>query len=93
MAGTGGARKGAGRKSIADEDQVNNLFVSALKQIYNKNDDDFAKIDFIKELAKSQRGQIFIAEHLFGKAELKTDNKHTFENGFDVIKELYADET
>ena len=57
MAGTGGARKGAGRKSKSDEEKVNNLFVSALKQIYKKNDDDDAKIDFIKELAESQRGK------------------------------------
>lgn len=92
MAGTGGARKGAGRKSKSDEEKVNNLFVSALKQIYKKNDDDDAKIDFIKELAESQRGQIFIAEHVFGKPKDTVDSVHFFEKGFD-IKKLYDNET
>tara|TARA_R110002051_G_scaffold320008_1_gene404746 strand:+ start:68 stop:352 length:285 start_codon:yes stop_codon:yes gene_type:complete len=89
MAGTGGKRKGAGRKSKADEEKVNNLFVNALKQLYNKDDDDEAKIDFIKELAESQRGQIFIAEHVFGKPKDTVDTKHTFVEGFS-IKDLYG---
>lgn len=89
MAGTGGKRKGAGRKSKADEEKVNNLFVTALKQLYKKDDDDEAKIDFIKELADSQRGQIFIAEHIFGKPKDTVDTNHTFVEGFS-IKDLYG---
>lgn len=58
----------AGRKPKAIEEQSNTIFCSALKIIYGKEKTEEAKIEFIKELAKSQRGQIFIAEHLFGKA-------------------------
>lgn len=67
MAGNGGKRKGAGRKSKAEEQKVNQIFLSALKRLYKKDDDVEAKISFVTELAESQRGQIFIAEHLFGK--------------------------
>ncbi len=63
----GGKREGAGRKTKADEESVNELFIKALKKIYSKDEDEDAKIEFIKELAESQRGQIFIAEHIFGK--------------------------
>jgi hypothetical protein len=77
MAGNGGARPNAGRKSKADEEKVNNIFLSALKQVYDTETDDETKIAFIKDsLLDSQRGQIFIAEHLFGKApqEVKQTN-------------------
>lgn len=77
MAGNGGKRKGAGRKSKADELKVNTLFVNALKQLYSKESEDEAKIHFIKEvLLDSQRGQLFVAEHIFGKApqEIKQTN-------------------
>lgn len=67
MAGNGGARKGAGRKSKAEEQKVNEIFVTALKRLYKKDEDVEAKISFVTELVASQRGQIFIAEHLFGK--------------------------
>jgi len=68
MAGKGGYRENAGRKSKADEEKANYIFRTALKRIYKKDDDDEAKIEFVKELVKSQRGQLFVAEHLFGKA-------------------------
>lgn len=64
----GGARKGAGRKTKADEQKVNTLFVNALKELYNEDNEESAKIKFIKStLMDSQRGQLFIAEHIFGK--------------------------
>lgn len=64
----GGAREGAGRKPKADEQKVNTLFINALKQLYNEDNEDLAKIKFIKgTLLESQRGQLFVAEHLFGK--------------------------
>ena len=72
----GGHSKG-GCKSIADEDKVNTIFISALKELYSKETDDEAKIHFIKEvLLDSQRGQLFVAEHIFGKApqEIKQTN-------------------
>jgi len=63
-----GGHKTAGRKSKADEQKVNTLFVNALKELYNEDNEDTAKVNFIKTtLMDSQRGQLFIAEHIFGK--------------------------
>jgi hypothetical protein len=73
----GGARPGAGRKPVADEQKVNTLFVTALKELYKTDVEDEAKVRFIKEtLLESQRGQLFVAEHIFGKApqEIKQTN-------------------
>tara|TARA_R110000744_G_scaffold5110_5_gene17997 strand:+ start:1579 stop:1887 length:309 start_codon:yes stop_codon:yes gene_type:complete len=69
----GGKREGSGRKSKVDEESVNEIFIKALKSIYNKKIDEDAKIEFVKELAESQRGQIFIAEHIFGKPKEKIE--------------------
>jgi hypothetical protein len=77
MAFEKGNKLGKGRPPKADEEKVNNLFVNALKELYNKETDDEAKTHFIKEtLLSSQRGQIFVAEHIFGKApqEIKQTN-------------------
>ena len=79
MADKGGKRPGAGRKSKAEEAKVNHIFTTALKRLYSKEEDEEAKIEFVIDLSKSSRGQIFIAEHLFGKPkeikqlELDTD--------------------
>ena len=73
----GGVRKGAGRKPVAEEQKVNTLFITALKELYKTDIDDEAKVRFIKEsLMESQRGQLFIAEHIFGRApqEIKQTN-------------------
>lgn len=72
-----GNKLGKGRPPKADEEKVNNLFVNALKELYNKETEDEAKIHFIKNtLLESQRGQLFVAEHIFGKApqEIKQTN-------------------
>jgi hypothetical protein len=77
MAGTGGAREGAGRKPKADEEKVNQIFINALKEMYSSETDEDAKKTFVKDtLMDSQRGQLFIAEHIFGKApqEVKQTN-------------------
>lgn len=77
----GGAMPGAGRKPKADEAKVNTIFMNALKSLYNKDTDDEAKEEFVKEtLMSSQRGQIFIAEHIFGKPKETIDNKITLSN-------------
>ena len=73
----GGKREGAGRKSKADEEKANVIMLNALKEIYRSDTDEEAKIAFIKDtLMDSQRGQLFIAEHIFGKApqEVKQTN-------------------
>lgn len=69
----GGARPNAGRKKKVDEEKANHLFCRALKELYNKDVDDDAKVEFIKDLLSNTRGQIFIAEHVFGKPEIKQD--------------------
>ena len=71
----GGARKGAGRKPKADEEKANAIMLNALKELYSVDTDDEAKITFVKDtLMDSQRGQLFIAEHIFGKAPQEVKN-------------------
>ena len=58
----------AGRKPKVLEEQSNEIIAEAVKRIYGTDEDIEAKIMFVIDLAKTQRGQLFIAEHLFGKA-------------------------
>lgn len=77
----GGARPGAGRKTKADEEKVNNIFMTALKRLYSVEGDEEAKVAFVQgALLSSQRGQIFVAEHLFGKPKETVDSTVTFNN-------------
>jgi hypothetical protein len=72
-----GGHKSAGRKPKVEEQKVNTLFVNALKQLYNADTDDEAKIIFVKEsLLTSQRGQLFVAEHIFGKPKETIETTH-----------------
>lgn len=87
-----GNKLGKGRPTKADEEKVNNLFSSALKELYSIDNDEHAKIKFIKDvLMDSQRGQIFIAEHIFGKPKETIDSTISL-NDFS-IKELYGKKT
>jgi hypothetical protein len=86
MAGRGGAIPGNGRKSKADEEKVNTLFANALKTFYKVDTEFEAKEKLVHTLLESQRGQIFISEHLFGKPKETVDNNITLN---DInIKEL-----
>jgi hypothetical protein len=88
MAFEKGNKLGKGRPPKVEEEKVNNLFVNALKELYKTDKDDAAKILFIKDkLLDSQRGQIFIAEHIFGKPKETVETTHNI-NNFD-IKELF----
>lgn len=88
----GGKRKGAGRKPKADEEKANQLFVKALKEVYNTDVEDDAKVLFIKEtLLESPRGQMFVAEHIFGKPKETVDNNHNFNDSFDLKKHFGFD--
>ena len=72
-----GGHKSAGRKPKVEEQKVNTLFVNALKELYNADTDDQAKITFVKEsLLTSQRGQLFVAEHIFGKPKETIETTH-----------------
>lgn len=77
MAFEKGNKLGKGRPPKADEEKVNQIFINALKDLYSVETDEEAKISFVKDtLMDSQRGQLFIAEHIFGKApqEVKQTN-------------------
>jgi hypothetical protein len=63
----GGFRQGAGRKTIAEQEQRNNLMIGALHRIFGGDEDEDTKVNFLVELLQSPRGQMFVAEHLFGK--------------------------
>ena len=83
MAGTGGARPGAGRKSVADEQKSNAIFLDAIKQLKSVDTDDDARIELAKELMTFDRGKIFISEHIFGKPKETIDNNISL-NEFDI---------
>jgi len=69
----GGAREGAGRKSKVDEEKTNTIFLSMIKAVKKVDTDDDAKQALAKELFTFERGQMFIAEHVFGKPKEKID--------------------
>lgn len=73
-----------GRPPKIEEEKANTLFVRAIKELYRKDTDDEAKVSFIKNtLLDSQRGQIFVAEHLFGKPKETIEQTHNI-NSFDI---------
>jgi len=72
-ANNGGARKGAGAPKKETSQQAKEIMKEALRMLYRKSDDKEAQIEFLKEFAQTSKGQLFIAEHLFGKATDKTD--------------------
>lgn len=69
----GGAREGAGRKTKADEQKTNNIFLTMIKEVRNVNTDDDARKELAKELFLFERGCMFIAEHIFGKPKESID--------------------
>jgi hypothetical protein len=84
----GGARPNAGRKSKVEEEKVNNIFVKALGELYNTETEEDTKIAFVKgTLMESQRGQLFIAEHIFGKPKEIIETTHNL-NDFN-IKDIF----
>jgi hypothetical protein len=86
--GHGGVRPNSGNKSKQDFEKTNTVFLTAIKQVKNVNTDVEARIELAKDLYNSQRGQIFIAEHLFGKPKETVETTHNI-NNFD-IKELFT---
>ena len=63
-----GHKLGKGRPTKIDEQKANTIFLNALKDLYNTEIDDDAKKTFVKKvLMENPRGQLFIAEHIFGK--------------------------
>ena len=88
MAFEKGNKIGKGRPPKADEEKVNNIFLKALGQLYNKETEEETKIEFVKTtLMDSQRGQLFIAEHIFGKPKEVIEATHNV-NDFN-IKDIF----
>jgi hypothetical protein len=83
-----GGNKNAGRKPKVEEEKVNNIFLKALGELYNKDTEEETKIAFVKNtLMDSQRGQLFIAEHIFGKPKDIIETTHNL-NDFN-IKDIF----
>jgi|TARA_R110000822_G_scaffold16337_1_gene55788 hypothetical protein len=76
-----GGHKTAGRKTKVEEQKVNNIFLQALGELYSKDTEEATKIEFVKTtLMESQRGQLFIAEHIFGKPKEIIESTHNLNN-------------
>ena len=86
----GGARKGAGAKRKADIEKANEVFLSMIKSYHDVETDDEAKQELAKTLYSFERGQMFIAEHIFGKPDQNINTKVEVSN-FDISK-LYDSE-
>jgi hypothetical protein len=83
-----GGHKTAGRKPKVEEEKVNTIFLKALGELYNKETEEETKIAFVKNtLMESQRGQLFIAEHIFGKPKETIEATHNI-NDFN-IKDIF----
>jgi len=83
-----GGNKNAGRKPKVEEEKVNNIFLKALGELYNNDTEEETKIAFVKNtLMDSQRGQLFIAEHIFGKPKDIIETTHNL-NDFN-IKDIF----
>jgi len=81
MAGHGGRRANAGRKTKSEEFKANVIIAGALKKLYSVDTDLEAKEQLIHKLASNTRGQIFLAEHLFGKPQQNSNiNIANFDN-------------
>ena len=85
--GHGGARPNAGNKSKQYCEKTNTILLAAIKQLKNVETDAEARIELAKELYSSQRGQLFIAEHLFGKPKETIEATHNI-NDFN-IKDIF----
>jgi predicted DNA binding CopG/RHH family protein len=70
----GGARKGAGAKKKADVEKANEVFLSMIKSVHSVETDEEAKQALAKTLYSFERGQMFIAEHIFGKPKETIEN-------------------
>lgn len=79
----GGARANAGAPRKAEVEQSNVIFLTAIKELKNVDNDLDARKAFAKDLLTFERGKMFIAEHLFGKPE-QTVNTNLNVNDFNL---------
>ncbi len=86
----GGARANAGAPRKAETEQSNIIFITALKEAKNVDNDLDARKEFAKELLTFERGKMFIAEHLFGKP-LQTIDSNVTVKDFDLKEVIKFD--
>jgi hypothetical protein len=79
----GGARANSGAPRKAEVEQSNTIFLTAIKEAKNVDNDFEARKAFAKDLLSFERGKMFIAEHLFGKPE-QIVNSNVNINNFDL---------
>lgn len=80
----GGARAGSGRKKGSGNNITRSFILEALKDQYKVKKDETAQKKFIKDIMNTERGKLFIAEHLFGKAPQQIDYNDISDE--DIIK-------
>lgn len=88
----GGKREGAGAKRKADIEKANEVFLSMIKSVHSVESDDEAKQELAKTLYGFERGQMFIAEHIFGKPKETVDQNVNI-NNFELKDILKFDNT
>lgn len=87
MAFEKGHKLSKGRPTKVEEQKTNTILLLAIKQIKNVDTDEEAKIELVKDLYETQRGQLFIAEHLLGKPKEIVETTHNI-NDFN-IKDIF----
>lgn len=94
----GGRRVNSGRKSKHHEKSREEVLINSLKELYQTDCDEQAKKELVKELAATQRGRLFIAEHLLGKPTQKVEQTNTTATASvlrittDELKEIQGDD-
>ena len=86
----GGKREGAGAPRKAEVEQSNIIFLTAIREAKNVDNDFDARKAFAIDLLSFERGKMFIAEHLFGKPE-QIINTNLTVNDFDIKEVLKFD--
>ena len=96
----GGYREGSGRKKLIDEQTNLTIMMKAVQQMTNTKTNEEAKIAYLHILAQHERGQMFIAEHIFGKPTtpidvetnqpIRLDLSSLSEQTLQEIKEMYV---
>ena len=77
----GGVRPNSGRPKKLDEELANTRILRALKDLYKQDEDEDNVNGFLTDFIPTERGQMFIAQHLLGKP--KEVSETTVINGGD----------
>ena len=77
----GGVRPNSGRPKKLDEELANTRIMRGLKSLYNQEEEEDNVNEFLVGFIPTERGQMFIAQHLLGKP--KEVSETTVINGGD----------